>query len=271
MQAAQDEEREALCAIYGEDCVVEQERPLRVALHMPLETTGAGQPISVTLTFSCPADYPEGHGPTIDARFDRATAFIQTQLYAVLAEEARANLGTPMLFTLAQKAKEWLEDSFAGRVAPPAPVPGAATAKAAPPSGPAAVIAAASCSTDDASESAAAAQRGGTPVTRESFAVWWKGFQERQQSARQHAELLLQQSRAEYDRRAAMLARPTGRQMFETDRTLATSDAGYDASFAPALAPTPPAVPVPVAIPITVNAEAAAVAEADREEESDTQ
>jgi len=46
-------------------------------------------------------------------------------------------------------------------------------------------------------------------------------------------QLEMQKNRSEYDRKRAMIGRLTGRQLFERDKSLVTSDTKYDASFEP--------------------------------------
>lgn len=247
-----EEELEALEAIYGPDLTVESKSPLRVKIRIPLDVTPAAD---AELTFSCPADgsYPDRKGPFVDARLSRAVGFIQTALYAALAEEAQRNLGGPMVFALVSRAKEWLEDELSGRGAKStSPQPPSSQqqlqllqqqqAAAAVPMTTAAKMAAAAC--DLESEGSKDRRTGvGTPVTRESFRAWWASFLERRRQEKARADLLAQQQqRTEWERKMAWATRASGRQMFEQDTRLSESDVQFDQDFVPApeeISPTP--------------------------------
>jgi hypothetical protein len=189
--AAEDEEREALEAIYGADLTVESTAPLRVKLRIALDVAPQA-PVSAELTFACPADgtYPATRGPHIDARLTRAVGFIQTALYAVLADEAQRNLGGPMIFALAAKAKEWLEDELTGKHKSATATTAAVPSPLTPSQSIAARVAAASCDLENEGPSA---KRSGTPVTKESYAAWFAGFLERKRAEKQRADLLAMQ------------------------------------------------------------------------------
>jgi len=240
----EEEEIEALEAIYGEDCTVNSRHPLAVTLRVPLE--GIPQEGAVAeMAFVCAADgsYPDSSVPRLDLKLNVTVNFFSTALYKAVHKEGMDNcLGGPMIFTLAQFAKEYCEDVLSGRRDPNEVVEDDddTAAEGGEEKG------------DDDSEAdsegaAAAARRAkgvvdengvlhlpGTKVTPESFKAWAKAFAEKKRLEKEKEEQLeMQKNRSEYDRKHAMIGRLTGKQLFERDKSLVTSDTKFDASFEP--------------------------------------
>eukprot|EP00051_Salpingoeca_urceolata_P006637 m.87705 g.87705 ORF g.87705 m.87705 type:complete len:260 (-) comp14918_c0_seq1:122-901(-) len=118
-------------------------------------------------------------------------------LGSLLDEQVEDNLGMAMVFTLHAAAQEWLQDRNEKTVV----------------------------DAEEAREAAAKAaslaelerQIAGTPVTPESFAEWWQGF-------------VAEQEAAADEKKTAVSTEPakklTGKQLFQRDASLKTSDMG---------------------------------------------
>ena len=251
----EEEEIEALEAIYGPDCTVHSRKPLSVTLRIPLDGTPQEGAVA-EMTFKCAGDgsYPDSSVPKLTLALNVTVGFFSSSLYRAVQEEGTKNcLGAPMIFNLAQFAKEYCEDVLCGRRDPAAEAASAAEADA---------DADAAEHDEDGSgdgsgeggdgkeqeESAAEKARRskgvvdengvlhmpGTKVTRELFLAWAKQFAEKKRAEKEHEERLeMQRNRAEYERKQAMAGRLTGRQLFERDKSLVSSDMKYDASFEP--------------------------------------
>ena len=249
----EEEEIEALEAIYGEDCVVNSRHPLAVTLHVPLDGTPQ-EGAAAEMAFRCPGDgsYPDRSVPKLDVKLNVTVDFFSTALYKAVREEGMKNcLGGPMIFSLAQFAKEHCEDVLCGRRDPhedEADDGDDDDGSGGDEDGGAEDAAAGGSDEAAGAPTAAEKQRRskgvvdengvlhmpGTQVTRESFIAWAKQFAERRRLQREREEQLeMQRNHAEYDRRQAMLGRLTGRQLFERDKSLVASDAKFDASFVP--------------------------------------
>ena len=238
----EEEEIEALEAIYGEDCVVNSRHPLCVTLKVALDGTPQGDAVA-EMTFSCAADgsYPDSSVPRLDLKLNVTVDFFNTALYKAVREEGMKNcLGGPMIFSLAQFAKEYCEDVLCGRRDPneggddDEDDEGGAAAADDDDAGKAEGDEVDSRRSKGIVDENGVLHLPGTKVTPESFKAWAKAFAEKKRLEKEKEEQLeMQKNRSEYDRKHAMIGRLTGRQLFERDKSLVTSDVKFDASFEP--------------------------------------
>ena len=247
-EMVEEEEIEALEAIYGEDCTVNSRHPLEVTLRVPLDGTPQEGAVA-EMVFRCPGDgsYPDSSVPKLDVKLNVTVDFFNTALYkAVHNEGMKSCLGGPMIFTLAQFAKEYCEDVLSGRRDPH-------EEESEDDGGDADGGDEDDTEDGDAEKKVAGLtpeerlrrskgvvdENGvlhmpGTKVTRESFIAWAKQFAEKKRLQKEREEQLeMQRNHAEFDRKQAMVGRLTGKQLFERDKSLVASDAKFDASFVP--------------------------------------
>lgn len=196
----QREELEALESIYPEEfTVISSENPVRFRINVHPDdvedsegSNNAGE--HLVLTFTLPDEYPdvapivEIEGPGLESQHEDE---VRQRLLA-LAEE---NLGMVMCFLLASDAKEWL-DNHREHLAQ---------------------IQEANSEKKRKEQEEADRLRHGTLVTRENFVIWRDAFEEEQRAkAAKQGQLDIEKEK-----------RPTGRQLFEKDKSLASSDAKY--------------------------------------------
>lgn len=124
MEEEQLEELEALSSIFEQDYLdaekadaldateIDRSRP-----HFALNLFPAGEDenssfVAVRLHVSFPPDYPDAKPifKVIPTKGEEALAPLLSELTTALEEEAEESIGGPMCFTLAERAREWLEE-----------------------------------------------------------------------------------------------------------------------------------------------------------------
>eukprot|EP01111_Echinosteliopsis_oligospora_P002008 TRINITY_DN1292_c0_g1_i1.p1 TRINITY_DN1292_c0_g1~~TRINITY_DN1292_c0_g1_i1.p1 ORF type:complete len:229 (-),score=84.62 TRINITY_DN1292_c0_g1_i1:40-726(-) len=187
-------ELEALSAIYMDDLILEDENKFEINL---VPNPGSDDDkVGITMSVEYSKDYPNSE-PVLKLTSIRGVSNQQiSELSSTLKSQATENLGSVMIFTLAQTVKEWLDehnnddDEEEGE--------------------------------DDDDEEAVKPEdnsskfSAGTPVTMDSFKAWKAKFD---------AEML-EAKKGSLD--SEKLKRPTGRQLFEIDISLIMSDANMD-------------------------------------------
>ncbi|CAK9779451.1 RWD-domain-containing protein [Cutaneotrichosporon oleaginosum] len=204
-QAILDEEFEVLESIFPDE--LEKLGPTQVRIRVEPEEEVTGHPLCAALVVSYPPTYPDvipdlaleetDVGELRDGEADAVVA----QLNGV-AEES---LGMAMTFTLATAAREALSALIVARQVREKEEDDARTR---------------------AYEEAEAAKTKGTPVTRESYEKWRTAFlaelaARRTKDEEERVRSLPAKEREEVKRK---IARPSGRQLFETSKVSATSD-----------------------------------------------
>ncbi|KJE93688.1 hypothetical protein CAOG_04442 [Capsaspora owczarzaki ATCC 30864] len=188
-------EVEALMSIYPEEYQEIEQSPRQFELR--INATPSTEPdMIITIVFNCTftPKYPE-ELPNFELTVEEGLEEEDVeQLKAVVQEQALANIGTPMIFTIASAAKEWVESTLEARHT--------------------AEREAAEKEAQRLHEEAIRAQ--GTPVTRENFLLWKLHFDRELDEQRQANNAL----KASDERKK----KPTGRQLFEQDKSLGTSD-----------------------------------------------
>jgi len=261
MEQEQADELEALQAIYAEDEFSLLEGRAQPTLRLRLAPTvdfGAKKWVSLTLEAGFPPGYPSRAPARLElAELRGVDERGERDLRARLARAQAEHEGAPCVYGVAEALREWLTDNNRK------PSDGSAfdemmRREAAEKSGGAAAAAAASWR--DPSAGALAAQRGaggasateaeaqmrreaeaarkrleGTPVTRESFLAWRAKFEaEAEAAARAAAEEAAAAGKASaasvFVAHKAAAGRLTGRQLFESDASLAQSDLGAGAA-----------------------------------------
>eukprot|EP00123_Amoebidium_parasiticum_P022815 comp9573_c0_seq1/m.4588 comp9573_c0_seq1/g.4588 ORF comp9573_c0_seq1/g.4588 comp9573_c0_seq1/m.4588 type:complete len:245 (-) comp9573_c0_seq1:60-794(-) len=194
----QEEELEALQSIYPEEYTELSRDPAKFEIIIKPEEVEAddinSQNERLVLKFTLPDTYPDVP-PEITIAGPGLTEALIDEIQARLEEKAIENLGMVMCFLLASEAKEWidarrqsLQDQHDARNIEKLKQKAEEEAKFA-----------------------------GTPVTIQNFLEWRSKFE-----AEQRAQLL-----KEHKEVAAKASRKTGRQLFETDKNMAASDAAY--------------------------------------------
>eukprot|EP00727_Mastigamoeba_balamuthi_P014139 m51a1_g9348 hypothetical protein (244) ;mRNA; r:115200-116101 len=204
-------EIEAMQAIYGDDCRVDPRSPSKLSVVIRPENGD-----SVELVFQLPSGYPNAR-PTVSAR----GSILQTAtLGPAIEDEITRSLGSAMLYNVAQRAKDHIENppSTAAAAAAAAPTTTIVEEEGSDSEGETEVA------KERREELARAAKRreAGTPVTRENFMSWWAAFKPKLE-ARRAAEAVATATPLT----AEQLKRRTGRQLFEADKSLVTSDAKF--------------------------------------------
>ncbi len=183
-----------------------------------------------TLEVTYPATYPDAV-PDLKLTADEGelTGAEMVQVMDGMQAVGEESIGMAMVFTLTSWLKEELSRVVHERVRIAKEIEDKKFAEAEE------VSAAAGryhCTVVDASDGgqAEAARKRGTPVTKESFEALTKRLREaaeirRKKSEEDRVRALPTKEREEYKKVAA---RPTGRQLFETLKTLATSDMQYE-------------------------------------------
>eukprot|EP00026_Physarum_polycephalum_P016851 Phypoly_transcript_17873.p1 GENE.Phypoly_transcript_17873~~Phypoly_transcript_17873.p1 ORF type:complete len:231 (+),score=53.17 Phypoly_transcript_17873:95-787(+) len=191
-----DEEKameiEALMAIYMDDFKMLGEDQFEISL---TPTENEDNKIVVVLDVKLPPAYPQ-EIPALSLKAVKGVnAHELFDLEKSLREQAKDNIGTAMIFTLAQVVKEWLDELVSKRAAE----------DAAPP-----------VETEEQRkkrEQDAHEQRiAGTPITAETFNAWKVKFDAEMRELKKVAV------------DTEKLKKPTGRQLFEIDISLVMSD-----------------------------------------------
>jgi len=187
-------EIEALLAIFMDDIKLLGDDRLEIVL----SSSDSENKVSVSLDVRLPAGYPQQEVPSLSLRTNKGIAAHKLfDLEKSLREQAKENIGTAMIFTLAQSVKEWLDahkDSEAAAEMAVAEVDEKEKRKK---------------EQDDHERRIAAA----VPITVEVFKKWKAKFD---------AEMA--ESRKKIEKDSEKLRRPTGRQLFEFDISLIMSD-----------------------------------------------
>ncbi len=188
--------------------------------------------------------YPDTELPIIDVVSPTGITPTQVkELKGAAQETAEANLGTPLVYTVAERVREWLTennmkpsdgsafDEMMRRKAIEAAGGGGGSASGAlsrdlDPS----ILRKVVISAEEADETVRR-KRDGTPVTRESFLAWQAKFDAEMEAKAREDEAKGLDVMIGYARRLG-LGRATGRQLFEADASLATSDVAAEAAAA---------------------------------------
>jgi len=221
----QQMEVEALEAIYMDDFNKISESPLEYKVYLEPEQ-GAGEEenhVSLYLTIKVPATYPEVVPEmSIEVKKGLGEHHIQ-EIRQIIDTEAQENIGMAMVFTIAEKIKEWLvENNVKGS-------DGSMHAamlqrmeqkkKEAEAAKEAEEASKAVLSTEEAEEERRKQRlRDGTPVTPDSFAEWHHRFKEEMRAARRaRAGASDGFAAAAMVEASPTVTKPTGRQLFERD------------------------------------------------------
>ncbi|KAH3765643.1 hypothetical protein Pelo_2496 [Pelomyxa schiedti] len=206
---SQDEERglevEALQCIYADDFALISSTPhhftIRITTPQTRHLPGAAFTLDVTFTPNYPNELPV----FLTKAENNLTSDDIAQMKPIIVEEANKNLGNQMVYAVAQRLKEWIDDKRAKYVPPAKPV-------------------------------VVETKHIGTAVTPQTFTKWWNSFLVR------HPEKTLQaicasrvashQARRSSRRATTTSAASpssgsggfTGRQLFERDKSLVGSD-----------------------------------------------
>lgn len=110
----QDLEIEALQSIYPDELTLKNSSPYEIDLSLlPNSATGAEGPnhVGVTLQISFPEDYPDV-APTILVRKDLGLGDkdVLPALDKVIAETAAENAGVAMVYSIAERVRDWLRE-----------------------------------------------------------------------------------------------------------------------------------------------------------------
>eukprot|EP00696_Hemimastix_kukwesjijk_P016986 gnl/Hemi2/5546_TR1906_c0_g1_i1.p1 gnl/Hemi2/5546_TR1906_c0_g1~~gnl/Hemi2/5546_TR1906_c0_g1_i1.p1 ORF type:complete len:299 (-),score=145.98 gnl/Hemi2/5546_TR1906_c0_g1_i1:150-935(-) len=199
----QKDEVEALVAIYMQDFIV-IEPPPRFTFHVHLfpEADGSEQHVGAQMNVTLPSDYPASLPQVclhpLKAMTKEEVGHIQTQINTMAPDY----LGQPMIFSLAQAIKDYLLAINEKRFSTKAQMERTRMLEE-------------QARTERVAEEMAGHSVSGTPVTLESFAAWKQVFDAEMAVVR--AEKLAAE--------ALRKGKPSGRQLFERDATLITSDA----------------------------------------------
>ena len=215
----QSMELEALEAIYGDDYVPSSSGSGREGAVQLVPLPGEGEEenhVALTLSFLFPETYPDVV-PEITLESQRGLKEdALNELRAKLKGEAEESVGMPMIFNLAESAKEWLmerniksEDSMSMHEQMVERQRKAKEKELAEQKKKEDEAAAARSGADKGGSGGNAAVMG-TPVTRETFEAWKKAFD---------AEMLEKYP----ERRPENTGKPTGRELFE--KNMANEDA----------------------------------------------
>jgi hypothetical protein len=196
--------------------------------------------VGVTLVVSFPDAYPDGEPPSV--AFASTTGLDEPQkkeLAGLVTDCLAENLGMPVVYTVAERVREWLSgnnvkpsdgsafDEMMRRKALEAAggssYAGASSAlsREADPSLPKRYVTSA-----EEAEEAATKKRYGTPVTPEAFMAWRTAYETEMDKFARAEEEAGREAPLGWARR--VLNKSTGRKLFEEDATLATSDAAAD-------------------------------------------
>jgi hypothetical protein len=263
MNEEQSSEVEALASIYGDDFVAPTTAEPSFSVRLLPDQTGSSvNHVAATLHVSFPSDYPAAVAAVV--RVEAVKGLDETQLKALqkLADDsAAANVGMPAVYTVAEEVRAWLQEhnnpadegsafdemmrrqrdkekqaqqkdaGGSGKL-------GSAYSREADPS-----LAAArgnkvvlSASSED---EVIRRKKEGTPVTMETFLAWRERF-EREAAAKAAEEAVVAAGPGGAAKIAAAAiaaaeapVKLTGKQLFESDASLATSDlASADAGAA---------------------------------------
>jgi len=186
-----DMEIEALKAIYGDD-FEELEDPIS---HRPQYRVrlipNPGQEnnhVGLTFQFIYSTDYPSEPPPFELVELENISDAQKEKIAFLINAAAKETLGMPMVFSLTQTCKNWLDDNNLD----PQEVEKLRKQKQ--------------------EEETAKRRAAGTPVTPHTFAAWQEKF---------YARKLAEEKQREMERRK----RPSGRMLFESNAELASSDA----------------------------------------------
>lgn len=242
-------EIEALSSIYGDDYVPGSSATTFTVKLLPDATGETVNHVSVSLHVTLPADYPATEPVQLRVEGTKGLDEEKVKLLQKMADDgAAANLGMPAVYTIAEELRTWLQENNAKpddgsafdemmrrqrekeRIAAGGAVGTklSAFSREADPSLAAArggrIVLSAS-----GEDEVTRKKREGTPVTIESFLAWRAGF-EVEMAAKAAAEAAAAVAAAAAAGKpapvdAAVLAtRRSGRELFESDASLATSD-----------------------------------------------
>ncbi|KAK1921000.1 ubiquitin-conjugating enzyme/RWD-like protein, partial [Papiliotrema laurentii] len=214
-QAILDEEFEVLESIFPEELEKISDRQVRIRVEP--DDPSSSHPLTVHLVVAYPETYPdvipdlsfenieddeedEDAEPKGELSPEETTRLVES--LNAIAEES---LGMAMTFTIASAAREALSAVIADRIRREKEEDDRKTREY---------------------EEAEAARTRGTPLTPEAFNAWRKKFTAEMRAKKEKEEedrvkALSPKEREEYRRKKE---RPTGKQLFETSQTLATSD-----------------------------------------------
>eukprot|EP01136_Pigoraptor_vietnamica_P040254 Opistho-1_new@11948 len=190
-------ELEALQSIYGDDFEDVSADPRTFKIHVATEETPDDEPLRLAVSITYTAQYPD-EAPVVQIESDDLEPDNIQAVSALLAEQAAANLGTVMVYTLVSAAKEWADGICASVRQEREAV-----------------------AREQVEREKQAEQRKfhGTQVTVETFKAWKVAFD------REMAEVALKAG-SKVDTKKGKL---TGRQLFEKDASYMESDiAAYD-------------------------------------------
>lgn len=256
----QTSEIEALSSIYGDDYVPGSSATSFIVKLLPDATGASVNHVSVALHVTFPSDYPATEPVQLRVEGTKGLDDEKVKLLQKMADDgAAANLGMPAVYTVAEELRTWLQENNAKpddgsafeemmrrqrekeRIAAGGAVGSklSAFSREADPSLAAArggrVVLSAS-----GEDEVTRKKRDGTPVTLESFLAWRAGF-EAEMAAKAAADAAAAVAAAAAAGKPApvdaaiVASRKTGRELFESDASLATSDlalAGGDGSGA---------------------------------------
>lgn len=187
----QASELEALRSIYSNEEFTEvSSDPHTFDITVTVEAGDEGKPVTATIRFTYTSNYPDTPPDTCVTNSNLSTAQI-TALEQLLREQAEEELGVVMVFSLVSAVQEKLGEMLDDE----------ATAKA-----------------DQKEQEAKQKEESdavhhGTPVTKETFVAWKEQFD---------AEMASKTSNSNRE------VRLTGKQLFERDKSLQTSDLKFE-------------------------------------------
>ncbi|ORY32153.1 ubiquitin-conjugating enzyme/RWD-like protein [Naematelia encephala] len=206
-QAILDEEFEVLESIFPDELEKVDERHVKIRVEP--EEPSTSYPLSVYLAISYPSTYPdtipELSFETIDEESGELTEEESEDILSSLQTLAEESIGMAMTFTIASAAKEALSGIIAQRIRKAQEEDDRRTKEY---------------------EEIEARKTRGTPLTPEGFEKWKRSFQREleEKRAREEEDRIRSMPQKEKEEWKKRRDRPSGKQLFETSHTLATSD-----------------------------------------------